>query len=735
MGAVYQARDLRRQAVFAIKEMSLSMIPDNEREQAIQNFKIEAKILWGLNHPNLPTFTGFFSENQRYYLVMEYIDGWTLEELLERNGGPFPERRVLGWARQLCDVLEYLHSQHPPIIFRDLKPGNVMLTRDGQIKLIDFGIARFFRPSVSQDTQKLGTPGFAPPEQYGNAQTDVRSDIYSLAMTLFQLLTDTVLKEDDFGLKNIRQNYPHLSPTVARALEKAASKEPEKRFSSVAEFRSALLGEHTFAFESGEQVSTPEELAAFCRYYPEEVADYLASGEIEVWLHEIGEKELARKVHYISTVVTDPFEAVEQFIRLVGSTSSSRPVRHRSSQHKAVIASPLPEKEHERGKTGSPLRLLRKAHTTLTVQPSALDFGEVYDEISPPLTLTISSEQDIQGSIYVSEPWILLDQDEFEGPYTEVTVCVNRELLLGGTHYTGYITIVPGTGKNGSGRATKVAVKATVPGQLPYYWRRRSGKTIGADLDEEEENYEIEENYTARQVQQQAQADEQNSSPVDQDLTLKYGSPDASNGWEPADVQWSSLRARQWAEYTRTFFGALMAGSMAYTIPEGLLQKQIQPSDPAFILVMSLIIPASALGAICGNWKRAGLLSRICTGMTSVLIGLAFGSLLLRLLPAPISLLACSLLSAAIAVIGINEKTCEILTDAIRSVHSLGKRVSFAVAGLCGSIFGLLLTLGFPPTIFSLLGIAAGIAIAILQMWRVDYLINSEEQFADTEEE
>jgi serine/threonine protein kinase len=169
MGAVYQAKDLKRHVLCAIKEMSLSMVPPEEQAQAIQNFKIEAKILWGLNHLNLPTFYGFFSENQRYYLVMEYIDGRTLEELLERNGGPFSERRVLGWARQLCDVLEYLHSQNPPIIFRDIKPGNAMLTRDGQVKLIDFGIARLFRPTGSQDTQLLGTPGFAPPEQYGGA--------------------------------------------------------------------------------------------------------------------------------------------------------------------------------------------------------------------------------------------------------------------------------------------------------------------------------------------------------------------------------------------------------------------------------------------------------------------------------------------------------------------------------------------------------------------------------------
>src|SRR6266700_1062491 len=139
MGAVYQAKDIKRHTICAIKEMGLSMTPQEERAQAVQNFKSEAKILWGLNHPNLPSITGFFSENQHYFMVMEFIDGSTLEELLERNGAPFSERRVLGWARQLCDVLEYLHSQNPPIIFRAMKPANIMLTRDGHIKLIDFG--------------------------------------------------------------------------------------------------------------------------------------------------------------------------------------------------------------------------------------------------------------------------------------------------------------------------------------------------------------------------------------------------------------------------------------------------------------------------------------------------------------------------------------------------------------------------------------------------------------------
>ncbi|HET7638281.1 MAG TPA: serine/threonine-protein kinase, partial [Ktedonobacteraceae bacterium] len=229
MGAVYQARDIKRQTIYAIKEMSLSMVPPAERKQAVANFKTEARMLAGLSHPNLPTFSGFFTEGARHFLVMEYIDGFTLEEYLERNHAPFPERRVLGWARQLCDVLSYLHNQRPPIIFRDMKPGNIMLTRNGRVKLIDFGIARLFQHSNAHDTQLLGTPGFAPPEQYGKSQTDERSDIYSLAITLFQLMTNT-LSEKGFGLRDVQAINPTISLPVARALEKASALDPEERF-------------------------------------------------------------------------------------------------------------------------------------------------------------------------------------------------------------------------------------------------------------------------------------------------------------------------------------------------------------------------------------------------------------------------------------------------------------------------------------------------------------------------
>ena len=316
MAAVYQAKDSKHDTLCAIKEMSLSSVSPYEHAQAIQNFLAEATILSRLNHPNLPAFTDFFTEDSRHFLVMEYIEGNTLEDLLEHNDGPFSERRVLGWARQLCDVLEYLHSQQPPVIFRDMKPGNIMLRRDGRIKLIDFGIARIFRRSGSRDTQMLGTPGYAPPEQYGSSQTDERSDIYSLAMTLFQLMTNVVV-EEGFGLHDIHAAYPFISPAVAHALEKATAPESDDRYQNVSVFRRALLGVGTFVFEQGNPATTPEELAELCARYPEEAADYLFAGEIEFWLHEIGAPELARATKRIRMTTGNPVVGVERFLQVV----------------------------------------------------------------------------------------------------------------------------------------------------------------------------------------------------------------------------------------------------------------------------------------------------------------------------------------------------------------------------------------------------------------------------------
>ncbi|MGQ9548960.1 MAG: protein kinase domain-containing protein, partial [Roseiflexus sp.] len=191
MGAVYRARDLRLSTVnWAIKEMSQAQITGPlELQQTRAAFQQEAELLAGLSHPGLPKVVDHFEQDGKAYLVMEFVPGSSLLALARREGLPFPLPRVLDWARQICEVLEYLHNRPSPIIFRDLKPANVMLTPEGRIKLVDFGIARLFKPGKERDTQAFGTLGYSAPEQYGQSQTDPRSDIYSLGVLLHQLLT------------------------------------------------------------------------------------------------------------------------------------------------------------------------------------------------------------------------------------------------------------------------------------------------------------------------------------------------------------------------------------------------------------------------------------------------------------------------------------------------------------------------------------------------------------------
>jgi serine/threonine protein kinase len=189
-GAVYRARDRqRRNRLVAIKEIDLSRLSPRQIIEATDTFNREVAMLSRLKHRSLPKIVEHFTENNCWYLVMEYIQGQTLEELLKRSrAGYFSLAKSIRIGQKLVEVLDYLHSNKPSIIFRDVKPANIMLTRFGRVYLIDFGIARNFSPWKIRDTGALGSPGYAAPEQYGRAQTDERTDIYGLGATLQTLL-------------------------------------------------------------------------------------------------------------------------------------------------------------------------------------------------------------------------------------------------------------------------------------------------------------------------------------------------------------------------------------------------------------------------------------------------------------------------------------------------------------------------------------------------------------------
>ncbi len=260
MSAVYKAQDKRLQGkVVAIKEMSETAISPSERKEVLESFAREAQLLAQLKHPNLARVTDQFQDGERHYMVLEFVQGQTLEHRLEQQPDGFSEERVLAWADQLCDLLAYLHNQSPPIIYRDIKPSNIMIVDDTEtVKLIDFGIARFFKPGKAKDTIQFGTEGYAPPEQYGKAQTDVRADVYALGATLHQLLTGYDPETKPFSFPPMRQLKSSVSKRVESAISKAVELNKDKRHQSMAEMWEALSGEAPQWFHLSEPASGPD---------------------------------------------------------------------------------------------------------------------------------------------------------------------------------------------------------------------------------------------------------------------------------------------------------------------------------------------------------------------------------------------------------------------------------------------------------------------------------------------
>lgn len=233
MSVVYLAMDLRINKQWVIKVLRKNGVQDLEIVK--QGLIAEANLLKKMDHPNLPRIIDLIDSDDSFIIIMDYIEGESLNHILDQYGAQ-PEEKVLKWAKQLCDVLGYLHTRTPAIIYRDMKPANVMLRPNGSITLIDFGIAREFKETNLADTTCLGTRGYAAPEQFGGmGQTDARTDIYCLGVTLYNLVTNLNPAEPPYEIKPIREVDSKLSKGLEYVIEKATIRDPELRYQSISE--------------------------------------------------------------------------------------------------------------------------------------------------------------------------------------------------------------------------------------------------------------------------------------------------------------------------------------------------------------------------------------------------------------------------------------------------------------------------------------------------------------------
>jgi serine/threonine-protein kinase len=275
MGSIYLADDIRLEGrVCAVKEVVGDPIATPEDQQeAHEQFYREASVLARLDHPSLPKVSDFFSEEGRDYLIMDFVPGQDLSDIIEsaRDEGRFlPEAEVLGWVKQLIDALAYLHSQEPPVLHRDIKPANLKLTPSGTIKLVDFGLVKIMESDEQRTVtivQGRGTAHYTPLEQYGGdtGHTDVRSDIYSLGATVYHLLSNeppTEAKERFLkpgSLPGLRDINPLISPRTERTVAWSLNLHPDERPASIKVFRDALV-DGIFPDVTGESVYVPSSL-------------------------------------------------------------------------------------------------------------------------------------------------------------------------------------------------------------------------------------------------------------------------------------------------------------------------------------------------------------------------------------------------------------------------------------------------------------------------------------------
>ncbi len=298
MSKVYLAMDKRLNKQWAIKEIQ-KRARDKNNEVVVQSAIAEANMIKQLDHPSIVRIVDIIEDAQVIYIIEDYIEGETLSSIIENNGAQSQDL-VIEWAMQICEALEYLHTRRPPIIYRDMKPANVMLSPDGNIKIIDFGIAREYKEKSLSDTVSLGTKGYAAPEQFGGkGQTDARTDIYCLGVTLYHMVTGKNPCEPPYELYPIRHWNPQLSAGLEAIIQKCTQLNPSDRYQTCAELLYAL---HHYE-EYG---------AAYRKKQKHKLAAFIAASAACVLFAAVGVFGLAMRTHTNNADYTQRMAAAEK---------------------------------------------------------------------------------------------------------------------------------------------------------------------------------------------------------------------------------------------------------------------------------------------------------------------------------------------------------------------------------------------------------------------------------------
>lgn len=298
MSTVWLAMNIKTNKNWAIKEVRQT--GKNGSEIVNQNLTTEIGILKKLQHENLPQIIDIFEKNNTFLIIMDYVEGRTLKAIVDERGAQ-PQEDVVNWAIQLCSVLDYLHTRKPAIIYRDLKPGNIMLRPDGRIVLIDFGTAREYKTGQEEDTISLGTKGYAAPEQYGgDGQTDARTDIYNLGATIYHLVTGKNPTKPPYEIRPIREWNPSLSTGLEKIILKCIANNPNERYQTAKELQFAL--EHYKELETSYVQGKKKANRCFLFTFGCAVLSLVASLGLSVYANSLQSKSYDDQLHLAASM-------------------------------------------------------------------------------------------------------------------------------------------------------------------------------------------------------------------------------------------------------------------------------------------------------------------------------------------------------------------------------------------------------------------------------------------------